>query len=252
VRLVLRAPRATALIPAASGQGLLVSAGLHVAVLAGIAFAAGFRGSPERAEPVYVVSLVSDPGPPGGEPAPAPAAPPSDPAPSPPPPVPALAATAKPNARQAPAPKPAAKTAERPPESPAKPAPEGADGHGGPSAAVGPSSAGPGQAGGIPALGSAAFPFAYYQSIVTGRLRSAWNRPVVPGLMEPIRVTIYFEIQRGGRITGIEAVAASGNAALDRSALRAIHDSNPLPPLPEEFEGDRLAASYTFELTPER
>ena len=101
-------------------------------------------------------------------------------------------------------------------------------------------------------IDSAAFPFAYYRALITNRLRAAWSRPTVPGgLSAPIRATVRFEILRGGALADIALGSASGHPPLDRSALRAAYDANPLPPLPDEFEGDRLAVNFYFELLPE-
>jgi TonB family protein len=105
---------------------------------------------------------------------------------------------------------------------------------------------------GVPTIDSAAFPFAYYRALITNRLRAVWSRPVVPGgLTAPLRVTIHFEILRAGALADIALASTSGHPPLDRSALRAAYDANPLPPLPDEFEGDRLAVNFYFELRPE-
>jgi TonB family protein len=105
---------------------------------------------------------------------------------------------------------------------------------------------------GVPTIDSAAFPFAYYRAILTDRLRSTWSRPLVPGgLSAPIRATVRFEVLRGGAIADVSMVGSSGYSPLDRSAQRAVYDANPLPPLPEEFAGHRLAVHFFFELVPE-
>jgi TonB family protein len=282
MRLVLRLPRVTALFPSASGQAMVVSVLLHVGVLAGAVVAASLgEGVPERPR-IYTVSLVSeDPGG-GGSPAGPPPEPerkrpeperkpppePEPPEPEPEP-EPERRPAAVPEPREAvPVPVPAEKPRERrvpaqsreePPAAPtsspsASPEPaspagdtvEAGDGQG-----VG-LLTGPGMPGGVPTIDSEAFPFAYYRRILTAQLRASWNRPLVPGgLTRPIRMTVRFEILRGGAITGVETVSASGYAPLDRSALRAVYDANPLPPLPEEFVGNRLAVNFYFELTPE-
>ena len=106
---------------------------------------------------------------------------------------------------------------------------------------------------GVPTIDSDAFQFAYYRSILTNRLRANWSRPLVPGgLAQPIRATVHFVILRSGAITEVSVFESSGYPPLDRSALRSIFDANPLPPLPELYEGDRLAVNFFFELTPER
>ena len=92
---------------------------------------------------------------------------------------------------------------------------------------------------------------AYYRAILTNRLRSSWSRPLIPGgLRRPIRTTVRFEVLLGGAIAEVSLVTSSGHSPLDRSALRAVYDANPLPPLPEGFEGPRLAVHFFFELVP--
>lgn len=281
MRLVLRLPRVTALFPSASGQAMVVSVLLHLGVLAGAVVAGSLgNGVPERPR-IYTVSIVSEaPGGPEGSPAGPPpepemeqperdTKPPPEPKPDPPKPEPEpREKPAKAPEPRKPEPAPAERPRERrvPPESREEPSPgqatppsesteppsptadagEGGDGEG---AGL---LAGPGTPGGVPTIDSEAFPFAYYRRVLTTRLRAAWSRPLVPGgLTRPIRTTVRFEILRGGAITGVETVSASGYAPLDRSALRAVYDANPLPPLPEEFVGNRLAVNFYFELTPE-
>jgi protein TonB len=106
---------------------------------------------------------------------------------------------------------------------------------------------------GVPTIDSDAFSFAYYRDILTNRLRSTWSRPLVPGgLQQAIRATVQFVVLRSGAITDVSVQESSGYPPLDRSALRSVFDANPLPPLPDPYEGNRLAVTFFFELTPER
>jgi TonB family protein len=86
------------------------------------------------------------------------------------------------------------------------------------------------------------FPYDWYlqqlQNTVTGnwsRLSSAQGR-----------VQIYFRIRRDGRLDGARVEIPSGNAILDQSALLAVRRSDPLPRLPEGFEGDSLGVRFWF------
>ena len=254
-RLVLRLPRITALFPAATGQGIALSVAMHLSLLGGTILAASLGdGTPERPR-IYTVSIVTDTTERrGGGPAPAAAAPTEppekparevrpDPEPQPARRTPPRSEPPPKPSRSAPKPRP---PVERPPNPPDDAAPSGEGGSG--SGLVG---GDPAPGGSVPSIDSEAFPFAYYRRALNTRLRGAWSRPLVPGgLAVPIRTTVRFEILRGGAITGVETVTGSGYAPLDRSALRAVYDVNPLPPLPEEFEGNRLAVNFYFELTP--
>jgi len=112
---------------------------------------------------------------------------------------------------------------------------------------------GAGSVDGVPSIDSDAFSFGYYRNILTNRLRSTWSRPLVPGgLQQPIRATVQFVVLRSGAITDVGVQESSDYPPLDRSALRSVFDANPLPPLPDPYDGDRLAVTFFFELTPER
>jgi TonB family protein len=111
---------------------------------------------------------------------------------------------------------------------------------------------GTGTGGGVPGIGSAAFPYDYYRSALRSILQSHWRRPVTPeGLAETVTCEVRFAILRTGIIQDIQIVHPSGNAILDQSALRAVYDSNPLPPLPAQYGQSTVMADVVFELTPE-
>ena len=144
--------------------------------------------------------------------------------------------TATPSAATTPAP-------EQPPAADTEPAVPG----------TGLAASGAGSVDGVPTIDSDAFSFGYYRDILTNRLRSTWSRPLVPGgLQQPIRATVQFVVLRSGAITDVSVQESSGYPPLDRSALRSVFDANPLPPLPDPYEGNRLAVTFFFELTPER
>lgn len=86
------------------------------------------------------------------------------------------------------------------------------------------------------------FPFLWYLQQVQGKVTGNWNRiTAAQG-----RVQVYFRIQRDGRVDGARVESPSGNAALDQSALLAVRRSDPLPRLPEGFEGQSLGVRFWF------
>lgn len=218
------------------------------------------------AGPILVVDLVSLP--PGG------AGPLEAPVATPPPPAkkpetkaaPAAEAKAKakapkPQAIKIPEPgKPPPPKAEAKPKEP-EPAPvaggvtpPGAKPESGPAPGIGgegPPGFGEQKDGGIGALDSDSFEFAYYRAALTQKLRNAWAKPSVPGLEAPLRCIIYFKVLRNGRIVDIALESASGLDLLDRSAMRAVYEANPLPPLPYAFKEDSLGVHFFFELVPD-
>jgi TonB family protein len=111
---------------------------------------------------------------------------------------------------------------------------------------------GGGGAGGIPSIGSSAFPYDYYRSSLVSVLQSNWRRPVAPdGLTRSVSARVQFTILKSGIIQDPKLVERSGNEALDQSALRAVYDSNPLPPLPFQYGHASVTAEVVFELTPD-
>jgi len=105
--------------------------------------------------------------------------------------------------------------------------------------------------GSISALDVGDTAFAWYRAAVTNALYSHWRRPVVGGLREPVGVRVAFEIMRDGNVRGIRVEESSGVPMLDRSALRAVGDAAPLPPLPSTLREPYLPASFFFRLYPE-
>lgn len=111
---------------------------------------------------------------------------------------------------------------------------------------------GSGAAGGIPSIGSSAFPYDYYRSSLVGILRSNWRRPIAAdSLSESLTCSVQFTILKSGIIQAPTLSQRSGNDALDQSALRAVYDSNPLPPLPFQYGHASVSAEVVFELTPD-
>ena len=50
-------------------------------------------------------------------------------------------------------------------------------------------------------------------------------------------VVITFEISRDGSVKNPQIAQRSGNSTLDFSALRAVTDAGPFPPLPSNYSG---------------
>ena len=93
--------------------------------------------------------------------------------------------------------------------------------------------------------------FAWYRSSVTAALYSQWQRPILTAIREPLEVRIEFEILRDGTVRGLRVAGSSGVPSMDRSALRAVSDASPLPPLPSTWREASLPAVFVFRLYPE-
>jgi TonB family protein len=60
------------------------------------------------------------------------------------------------------------------------------------------------------------------------------------------RVTLAFVITKRGVVDKVTMPTASGTEGLDRAAIAAISASNPFPPLPSDFKGDRIVLEVNF------
>ena len=96
----------------------------------------------------------------------------------------------------------------------------------------------------VQGLDAAYFPFDYYVTQFLNRLSANWYKPAAP---PGTSCVVRFAITRSGRITDAEVETPSAHAAFDRAALRAVLSSNPLPPLPFEFNEDKLGVHLKFE-----
>jgi len=110
-----------------------------------------------------------------------------------------------------------------------------------PYAAVGP----PGLSGQV-SVDAADFEFTYYLMLVRNRIAQVWTPP--GGLTGSQSTTVvYFRIARSGSITGARIESPSGVDFFDRTALRAVLISDPLPPLPLGYGGSDLGVHFGFQ-----
>lgn len=105
---------------------------------------------------------------------------------------------------------------------------------------------GGGAGGGGSGLG--AFPYAYYIQTLRDRISGSWYRSLVsPGLRGSHLTSVYFRINRLGRVDRVKVEKSSGINALDLSARRAVEDAAPFPPLPDDFPYSHLVVHFEFE-----
>lgn len=86
------------------------------------------------------------------------------------------------------------------------------------------------------------FPYTWYLQQIQNRVTGNWNRL---GSAQG-RVQIYFRIRRDGTLEAARVESPSGNSSLDQSALLAVRRSDPLPRLPDGFEGPSLGVRFWF------
>jgi TonB family protein len=114
---------------------------------------------------------------------------------------------------------------------------------------VGPGPGGPGIGAGSGAvsLEGVDFPFAYYVALIEARIGERWVPPegLVTGTAPP-SATVRFDIRRDGKVEDPRITVSSGISFFDLSAIRAVVESDPFPPLPDGFPGDRLGVNFVF------
>ena len=95
-------------------------------------------------------------------------------------------------------------------------------------------------------VNAADFPFAWYLRQVQSKISREWDAQARDG----VQPQVAFEIRRDGKISGLVVEKSSGNALYDQSALRAVTEASPFPPLPPEFKASSLRIHFGFEFQP--
>lgn len=91
------------------------------------------------------------------------------------------------------------------------------------------------------------FPFTYYLRQIHAKINERWAPPRA-GVTRGERAVVLFDIRRDGQIDEPRLERRSGSELYDQSALRAILDASPFPPLPPEFKGSHLRVHFGFDL----
>jgi TonB family protein len=89
--------------------------------------------------------------------------------------------------------------------------------------------------------------FGAYADLVVQRVTEKWQTTGLAGLHLPI-VVITFDILRDGSVKNPQIAQRSGNSTLDYSALRAVLDAGPFPPLPPNYSGSSTNVELRFQL----
>jgi len=90
--------------------------------------------------------------------------------------------------------------------------------------------------------------YGWYVASVRSRISGNWLLSTIsPSILSAPRLYMTFTIQRDGSVTDVEVSQSSGVPEVDRSALRAVLASNPLPPLPRDYSGNRVKVNLYFD-----
>jgi protein TonB len=82
---------------------------------------------------------------------------------------------------------------------------------------------------------------------VVQRITDKWQTGGLAGMHLPIAI-ITFQIARDGSVKNPQIAQRSGNSTLDYSALRAVMDAGPFPPLPPNYTGSHADVELRFQL----
>jgi TonB family protein len=90
--------------------------------------------------------------------------------------------------------------------------------------------------------------YGWYVASVRNRISGNWLLSTIsPSILTAPRLYMTFTILRDGTITNVEITQSSGLPEVDRSALRAVLASNPLPTLPSDYAGNRVKVNLYFD-----
>ncbi|HVY91817.1 MAG TPA: energy transducer TonB [Bryobacteraceae bacterium] len=90
--------------------------------------------------------------------------------------------------------------------------------------------------------------FSAYLQQVLAAVKLNWSAvfPTAAKLGQRGIVSIEFAVDKDGKIAKIVFESQSGARALDNASVAAISASNPLPPLPREYKGERIVLDMSF------
>ncbi len=90
--------------------------------------------------------------------------------------------------------------------------------------------------------------FTPYLRAILMTVRRNWQAviPESARLGERGKVSIVLSIGRDGRVIKLVFGEQSGTDSLDKAAVSGVSMSNPFPPLPSQFKGDRIVVQFNF------
>jgi len=91
--------------------------------------------------------------------------------------------------------------------------------------------------------------FGAYRDLLEQAVARRWRTgDVDPRLQTAPPVIVTFVIRRDGSTADVRLEQSSGNKALDYSAMRAVYEASPFPPLPQAYERSDARIEFWFQL----
>jgi TonB family protein len=90
--------------------------------------------------------------------------------------------------------------------------------------------------------------YGWYAELIRQRIAQNWRTNGLDARSQSSPAVVSFTIQRDGSVRSPQLFQSSGNPNIDNTALRAVYDSNPMPPLPPQITENYISAQFTFNL----
>src|SRR5713101_786944 len=91
--------------------------------------------------------------------------------------------------------------------------------------------------------------YGWYIDATTRRIESNWNQWSLDAAARAngaLHCAVTFTINRDGSVKDVRVTETSGNLSYDNAGLRAVLSSSPMPPLPADYSGTYVVATYDF------
>jgi TonB family protein len=103
----------------------------------------------------------------------------------------------------------------------------------------------------VPGQGNADFAtrYGWYIASAKRRVDPNWDLMSIDAAVrnsQTLHCEVSFTIMRDGYVKNVRVSKSSGNASWDNAGVRAILNSNPLPPLPSDFSGSSVDVIWDF------
>ena len=95
-----------------------------------------------------------------------------------------------------------------------------------------------------PKVDNASFDYPYWIDLVTGKISRSLHLP--HGIPRNLSCQIFLQVNRDGELVALRMVHQSGSTAFDRACLEAIRWAEPFPPLPADYQNDRIGLTVPF------
>ena len=96
------------------------------------------------------------------------------------------------------------------------------------------------------------FPYAWYLSIIQGKVSSNWKQPSSRLITQDrLSTQVSFRIGRIGSADLVTIRRSSGLPNVDQSAVKAVRSATPFPPLPDDYQEDHLDVTIDFTVKQE-